>query len=282
MLSEKFTLNKSNIDFFLKELSKEIKKEYGRHANVELLIAGGAAIMMNYSFRDSTTDIDAIVSSQMSIKDAINRVGDKYDLPNGWLNSDFKQTTSYSPKIVAHSKFYKTFNQVLNVRIIEPEYLIAMKLKSNRQYKYDVSDIVGIIKEQKNLSFEKIINAAKEFYGNDDFISKETRHILNEALENKTNDFYEKIRKEEENNKNKLIKFEKEYQDVLTADNVEDILNSLNKKDLENSTKENNQHEINENTRDINDIIAEAQKKAQELSYNNSNKHNLYENEYER
>ena len=137
--------SKEMVESFFDELSKELKKEFGRNASVELIVVGGASILLNYHFRNSTIDIDAVVASRMSIKDAINRVGDKFSLPNGWLNSDFRQTKSYSPKLIQYSKFYKSYNQVLTVRTIEAEYLVAMKLTSLRPYKNDKSDIVGII-----------------------------------------------------------------------------------------------------------------------------------------
>ena len=90
---------------YFSELAKEIKKECGRDANVELIVVGGASILLNYDFRESTIDVDALVSSRISIKESINRVGDKYGLPNGWINSDFKTTNSFSPKIVQFSKY---------------------------------------------------------------------------------------------------------------------------------------------------------------------------------
>ena len=42
------------------------------------------------------------------MKDAVNRVGDKMGLPNGWLNADFTRTSSYSPKLTTFSTYYKT------------------------------------------------------------------------------------------------------------------------------------------------------------------------------
>ena len=43
------------------------------------------------------------------MKDAINAVGDRMGLPNGWLNADFRQTASYSPKLAEASVYYRTF-----------------------------------------------------------------------------------------------------------------------------------------------------------------------------
>lgn len=53
----------------------------------------------------------------------------------------------------------------LIVRTIKDEYLIAMKAVAARKYKNDYSDIYGIIKENSNLSLEKILNAIKQLYG---------------------------------------------------------------------------------------------------------------------
>ena len=56
---------KENVGEYFKELSKEIKKQLGRQANVELIVVGGASILMNYGFRESTQDIDALAMKNM-------------------------------------------------------------------------------------------------------------------------------------------------------------------------------------------------------------------------
>ena len=58
------TLDRSIINNALNLLSKDIKKTYGRKAVVEIVIVGGASITLNYSFRQGTTDIDALVSDE--------------------------------------------------------------------------------------------------------------------------------------------------------------------------------------------------------------------------
>jgi hypothetical protein len=133
----------------LKELGKLFRKQNGKNATAEIVLVGGAAILVNYGFRDMTTDIDAIIHASSSIKDAINQIGDQYNLPNGWLNADFMRTASYTSKLNEFSQYYKTFFGVLQVRSISAEYLIAMKLKSGRKYKNDLSDIVGILAEHE-------------------------------------------------------------------------------------------------------------------------------------
>lgn len=149
-MSSDFIFTKENLDICLRELGKEFRKLNGTAMKAELTLIGGAAILVNYWFRDSTYDVDAIIQSSSAMKDAVNRVGDKFGLPNGWLNADFTRTSSYSPKLAAFSTYYKTFSHVLTVRTISGAYLVAMKLMAGRQYKNDISDIVGILQEQEN------------------------------------------------------------------------------------------------------------------------------------
>ena len=128
---------KENLNTYLKELAKEYRKLNGKSMPADIVLIGGAAILANYGFREMTTDIDAVIGSASSMKEAINRVGDKYNLPSGWLNSDFMRTDSYSPRLIEHSQYYKQFSNVLTIRTVTAEYLIAMKLRSGRKYKND-------------------------------------------------------------------------------------------------------------------------------------------------
>lgn len=79
---------KENLDCYLKELAKEFRKLNGKSAHAEIILVGGAAVLANYGFREMTADLDAVIEAASSMKDAINRVRDKFSLPNGWLNAD--------------------------------------------------------------------------------------------------------------------------------------------------------------------------------------------------
>ena len=109
---------KENLDLYLRELAKEFRRLNGKNMPAEIILIGGAAIVANYRFRDMTADIDAVIRASSAMKDAINRVGDKYGLPNDWLNGDFMQTRSYSPRLDGFSEYYKTFSNIVTVRTI--------------------------------------------------------------------------------------------------------------------------------------------------------------------
>ena len=174
-----------NIDQYMKALAKAYRKLGGRNTPAEIILIGGAAVLADYGFREATYDIDAIITASSVMKDAIRAVGDEFNLPNGWLNEDFRKTASYSPKLVQYSQYYKNFYGVVTVRTVTAEYLVAMKMMSARQYKNDLSDIVGIIGEhqRKNapLTFDRIDRAVRELYGSWDRISADTIDLVKSA-----------------------------------------------------------------------------------------------------
>ncbi len=223
---------KDNINLFFRDLSKEYKRLGGKNTPVEIILIGGAAIIESYGFREMTTDIEAVLPDVSIIKEAINRVGDMHDLPNGWLNADFMKTASWSPKLRQYSVAYRTFNQVLNVRMITGEYLIAMKLRSGRQYKNDLSDIIGILAEQKRMgnpiSMEQIELAVTNLYGGWDDFSEEAKQYIQQILS--IADYqkaYETVRNSEIQTSISLVQFQKAYPGILSQDNLHSVIENV-------------------------------------------------------
>lgn len=234
-MSSDIVFTKENLDTYLKELAKEIKKCNRSRMTSEIILIGGAAVLANYGFRDMTTDIDAVFRTMFSVKEAINRVGDKYNLPNGWLNTDFMKTSSYSQALAEVSTYYKTFSNILEVRTVSAEYLIAMKLKAGRRYKNDLSDIIGILAEHEKrgtpITLEQIYTAVKKLYGGWDDIEADIRNFIEEAVQNgHYSELYSSVRDSERESKNILIYFEKDYPNAANESNVNDILKALKAK----------------------------------------------------
>lgn len=228
-------ITKENLDTYLKELAKQFRKLNGKAMPAEITLIGGASILVNYGFRDSTYDVDALIQASSAMKDAINYVTDTLGLPNGWLNEDFKNTKSYTPRLVNYSKYYRTFSNVLTVRTITGEHLVAMKLMAYRQYKHDISDIVGILREQQNsgdpLTFERIDKAVKDLYDSWENLPEDAKNMIENILANEDMDaLYVAYADEEAAAKDALITFDGKYPDVLKEDNLEDILSQLLKK----------------------------------------------------
>lgn len=231
-MSAEAPITKENLDTYLKEVAKQFRKLNGKSMPAEITLIGGASILINYGFRDSTYDVDALIQASSSMKDAINYVTDTMGLPNGWLNEDFKNTKSYTPRLVNYSKYYHTFSNVVTVRTITGEYLVAMKLMAYRQYKHDISDIVGILRDQQKagdpLSYERIEKAVTDLYDGWENLPADAQTMIRSILANEDLDaLFEAYANEEAAAKDALLIFEDQYPDVLKEDNLTDILNHL-------------------------------------------------------
>ncbi len=179
-----------------------------------------------------TTDVDAIIYALSAMKDAIRRVSDAYSLPNDWLNADFVKTASCSDKLVQYSVHYRTFYGALNVRTVTAEYLIAMKLRSGRKYKNDLSDIIGILAEHEKrdtvITYEQINTAVVNLYGSWDDIPADSVTFIKDTLAHgRYEEVYQSIRDNEKQAKESLLEFSEEYPDALKESNVEDVLKNL-------------------------------------------------------
>ena len=220
---------KENLDYYLKELAKEFRKRNGKNMPAEIVLVGGAAILANYGFREMTYDIDAVITASSTMKEAVNAVGDRLGLPNGWLNADFKNTSSYSPKLSQYSKYYRTYSNVLNIRTISAEYLVAMKLMSGRRYKKDLSDIIGILSEQERmgepLSYQQIDCAVRNLYGGWDDISEYAIQVLKAALDSENlKELFMEQEREEALSKQAVLQVQKYEGEKVKESNVEEII----------------------------------------------------------
>lgn len=220
---------KENLDYYLKELAKEFRKRNGKNTSAEIVLVGGAAILANYGFREMTYDIDAVITASSAMKEAVNAVGDRLGLPNGWLKADFKNTGSYSPKLSQYSKYYRTYSNVLNIRTISAEYLVAMKLMSGRRYKKDLSDIIGILSEQERmgepLSYQQIDCAVKNLYGGWDNISEYAIQVLKAALDSENlKELIMEQEREEALSKQAALQVQKCEGEKVKESNVDEII----------------------------------------------------------
>lgn len=226
---------KDNIDTYLKEVAKEYRRQIGKRMPAEMILIGGASVLVNYGFRDMTTDIDAVIQAASVMKDVINNVGDRFHLPNGWLNQDFTRTESFSPNLSRFSEYYKTYSNVLTIRTVAAEYLIAMKLRSGRQYKSDLSDVLGILAEHEKkgapLTLERIRTAVSDLYGNWESLPEASQNFITNAMQNgHFSELYAQTVEGEKETKNLLIGFEQDYPGVTKEINVNEIAENLQRK----------------------------------------------------
>ncbi len=236
MSSEKpIEFTREKIDLYLKEVAREYRKQGGRKAPAELILVGGASVLINYGFRNMTTDIDALIQAAGVMKGAINCVGDRHGLPNGWLNADVMKTDSYSVKLSQFSAYYKTYSNIVTIRTVAAEYLIAMKLRSGRQYKSDLSDILGILAEHEKrgtpITMEQIRRAVTDLYGDWEVLPDSSQAFIQNVTENgHFNELYAQTVSDEKEIGTMLVQFVQNYPNAVTEKNVTEITDNLQKK----------------------------------------------------
>jgi hypothetical protein len=100
----------------------------------EVLVAGGAALVLMYDARDATRDVDICSSGSAALREAALRVASRLELPEDWLNDGAKgYLQGLLPGKVLLDK------PALLVRALGPEQLLAMKLSAWRD-DVDISD----------------------------------------------------------------------------------------------------------------------------------------------
>lgn len=233
MSSENY-FTKNNIDKYLTELGKEFRKLNGKKTPAEIILIGGASILVRYGFRELTYDIDALILTSSVMKQAINNVSDSFGLPDGWFNADFKKTGSYSEKLVQFSTYYKTFSNILQVRTIEAEFLIAMKLMSGRTYKNDLSDIAGILwehqKSGQNILREAIDKAFCLIYGDLDKMPPDSKTFIDYVYKNGDYQFvYYETREKEIKSKDEMIA-NLEHRDKIKEESIKYVIKKAKEK----------------------------------------------------
>lgn len=237
-MSIEVAFTKQNLETYLKELAKEFKKR-GRGTHAEMILVGGASVIINYGFREASYDIDASYESPSVMKESIIAVADKFGLPDDWVNDEFKKTSSYTYKIIQFSEYYKTFSNVLEIRTVRAEYLVAMKLVSGRQFKKDLSDVAGIVYEQKiagkPLNYELIDKAVIDLYGDWSRVSDHAKELLSRILEcDDLEALFIELSEDETSAREALAEVVKKYPGAVSQDNVDDVIAAALKKKRQN------------------------------------------------
>lgn len=124
-------------DVILQALERLAKHLKGESSRFELLLFGGAALVVLYNARESTKDVDALAvapEGTRAIFRAARSVAKEMDLPLDWMNDAAK---GYLRGIASGELILET--KTLVVRAAAPEQLFAMKLSAWRD-DVDISD----------------------------------------------------------------------------------------------------------------------------------------------
>ena len=123
-------ISKKEMLSFFEEINRRLafKNKQG-----EIIIAGGAALTLVFSARDSTRDIDAIFHPREDMTKIIKSMADEYNLNQDWMNDGVKGFITDKMKF---EQLYSYSN--LTVSSIDATGLLAMKLTSARSLSVQV------------------------------------------------------------------------------------------------------------------------------------------------
>ena len=86
-------------------------------------------------------------------------------------------------------------------------------------------------KQEQPISFDMIEKAVVNLYGGWNGFTEEAKNFIIDTIDRGEYErAFRATREEEQKNKTALIKFEKEYPDVLNGDNLQNIIDSLKAK----------------------------------------------------
>src|SRR5437773_659281 len=158
----------------------QMSEELGRRgASGELCLFGGTVMVLAFTARLSTKDVDAIFQPTQIIREIARQIGEANGLPPNWLNDAAKGFVSSR-----HETIQGGLPQFPHLRITmpTPEYLLAMKCMASRigsveGETYDEGDIVFLIRHLKLESARAAMDIVAEYYPKDQ-ISVKAQYLV--------------------------------------------------------------------------------------------------------
>ena len=150
----------------------------------EICIFGGTAMILAYSARVSTKDVDALFQPTLEVRNAAERVAESLRLPDSWLNDGVKGFVSARHEVTAGNlPQYSNLHLTMPV----PEYLLAMKALSGRiahgpNEPDDIRDIKFLVQHLGLTSPEAVLAIVQRYYPAER-ISVKTQYLVDAIFE---------------------------------------------------------------------------------------------------
>jgi hypothetical protein len=156
-------LTRDSIVRALNSLSEELSRQ---EIIGEICLFGGAVMVLAFTARLSTKDVDALFQPAALIRDLAKRIGEEQGLPADWLNNGMKGYISSRHETTAGN-----LPQFPSLRLTMPvpEYLLAMKCMAARLgattgEPSDVSDIVFLVRHLRLKTASGVLAIVSHYY----------------------------------------------------------------------------------------------------------------------
>jgi len=157
------TLTRETILRGLQILSDQLGKQ---GVTGEVCLFGGAVMVLVFTARLTTKDVDALFQPAHIIRDLARDIADELHLPADWLNDGVKSFLS-----TRHETTTGNLPQFPHLRLAMPvpEYLLAMKCMAARlggaaDEPSDVADIVFLARHLKLQSAQEVLDLVGQYY----------------------------------------------------------------------------------------------------------------------
>jgi len=154
-LSGVASVNKQDIEKYLRMLGQELQQ---RQITGEILLAGGAVMLLVVQNREVTKDIDAYFKPEQAnvIREAARAVADREGLADDWINDGVKGFFYAQPPTEQWAEY-----PGLRVYIPSLDYLFAMKVVAGRPQ--DIEDIKALAHELKLSNAQDALTLVKKY-----------------------------------------------------------------------------------------------------------------------
>jgi hypothetical protein len=147
----------------LQALSDELGKQ---SITGEVCLFGGTVMVLAFTARLTTKDVDALFQPTQTIREIARRVAADQNLPTDWLNDGVKGFVS-----VRHETTTGNLPQFPHLRLTMPvpEYLLAMKCMAARiggtaDEPSDMADITFLIRHLQLKTPKHVLNLVGQYY----------------------------------------------------------------------------------------------------------------------
>jgi len=142
----------------------------------EIHVFGGAAMVLAFSSRVATRDIDAVFAPDGAIHEAALEVAEALRLPRGWLNN---QASSYVSGRAGRGA--PVFDHPhLRVMVTPTEHLLAMKVRAARAVR-DTADIIVLLRHLDVRTMREVRHVVKKYFP-DEPLSERSVELVRDIL----------------------------------------------------------------------------------------------------
>jgi len=148
-------MNKEEIEKYLRMLGQELQE---RQVTGEILLVGGAVMLLKVQNREVTKDIDAYFNPGQAnlIRDAARVIAEREGLAEDWINEGVKGFFYTQPRTEQWAEY-----PGLRVYIPSLDYVFAMKVVAGRPQ--DIEDIKALAHELELSNPQDALAMVKEY-----------------------------------------------------------------------------------------------------------------------